>query len=78
MGNSYKGGSPEENRALGRRGRHWPPEVRRGYPPVNLPPVKPYPPDPYIDQFPLPEALRTGTLFRWLYDPYVNPYEYDC
>jgi len=44
------------------------------YPPINLPPVKPYPPDPFIDQFPLPEALRAGTLFRWLYDPYVNPY----
>ncbi len=45
-----------------------------GYPPINLPPVKPYPPDPYIDQFPLPEALAAGTLFRWLYDPYVDPY----
>ncbi|WP_139489757.1 spore coat associated protein CotJA [Brevibacillus dissolubilis] len=45
-----------------------------GYPPINLPPVKPYPPDPYIDQYPLSEALRRGTLFRWLYDPYVNPY----
>ncbi|WP_019120534.1 spore coat associated protein CotJA [Brevibacillus massiliensis] len=41
-----------------------------GYPPIHLPPVKPYPPDPYIDQFPLPEALCAGTLFRWLYDPY--------
>jgi hypothetical protein len=46
----------------------------RGYPPINLPPVKPYPPDPYIDQFSLPEALCVGTLFRWLYDPYRNPY----
>ncbi|MFY0544505.1 spore coat associated protein CotJA [Brevibacillus sp. H7] len=47
---------------------------RHGYPPINLPPVKPYPPDPFIDQFPLPEALCAGTLFRWLYDPYVDPY----
>jgi hypothetical protein len=45
-----------------------------GYPPINLPPVKPYPPDPYIDQFSLPEALCVGTLFRWLHDPYRNPY----
>ncbi len=48
--------------------------MRPGYPPINLPPVKQYPPDPFIDQFPLPEALATGTLFRWLYDPYVDPY----
>ncbi|MGE5704440.1 MAG: spore coat associated protein CotJA, partial [Clostridia bacterium] len=45
--------------------------MHHGYPPVNVPPVKPYPPDPYIDQFTLPEALKAGTLFRWLYDPYV-------
>jgi hypothetical protein len=45
-----------------------------GYPPINLPPVKTYPPDPFIDQFTLPEALCAGTLFRWLYDPYVDPY----
>lgn len=46
----------------------------QGYPPVNIPPVKPYPADPYLDQFPLSEALRAGTLFRWLYDPYADPY----
>jgi hypothetical protein len=45
-----------------------------GYPPINLPPVKPYPPDPYLDQFNLHDAMRRGTLFRWLYDPYCNPY----
>ncbi len=45
-----------------------------GYPPISLPPVRPYPPDPFINQFPLPEALRRGTLFCWLYDPYVDPY----
>ncbi|MCG6197535.1 spore coat associated protein CotJA, partial [Anoxybacillus sp. LAT_38] len=28
----------------------------------------------YMDQFSLPEALVAGTLFRWLYDPYENPY----
>lgn len=50
------------------------PQLRQAYPPVHLPPVKPYPPDPYIDQFPLPEALYRGTLFRWLYDPYEKPY----
>jgi hypothetical protein len=59
---------------------YYPPQVgyyppgTGGYPPVNLPPAKPYPPDPYMDQFSLPEALCTGTLFRWLYDPYDNPY----
>lgn len=47
---------------------------QRGHYSVPVPPVKPYPPDPYIDQFSLVEALQTGTLFRWLYDPYVNPY----
>jgi hypothetical protein len=62
------------------RAGHFPPRVgfyppgTGSYPPVNLPPVKPYPPDPYMDQFSLPEALVTGTLFRWLYDPYENPY----
>ncbi|GAA4716182.1 hypothetical protein [Brevibacillus fulvus] len=43
---------------------------RHVYPPIHVPPAKAFPPDPYIDQFPLPEALQTGTLFRWLYDPY--------
>lgn len=45
-----------------------------GYPPLPFRPVQPYPPDPFIDQFPIPEALTRGTLFRWLYRPYVNPY----
>lgn len=45
-----------------------------GYRRINIPPVKPYPPDPYINQYPLPEALYKGTLFRWLYDPYEDPY----
>lgn len=35
-----------------------------------IPPVKPFPPDPYINQFPLNEVLKTGTLFQWLHDPY--------
>jgi len=50
-----------------------PPRVG-GYPPINIRSVKPYPADPYMDQVPLPEALRVGTLFRWLIDPYENPY----
>ncbi|MBO8162352.1 MAG: spore coat associated protein CotJA [Brevibacillus sp.] len=62
------------DRAYGRRSHRREQEYHRGYPPINLPPVKAYPPDPYIDQFSLPEALRKGTLFRWLYDPYVDPY----
>lgn len=45
-----------------------------GYMPVSIPPAKPYPADPYMEQLPLSEALRTGTLFRWLNDPYSDPY----
>ncbi|HBY20845.1 MAG: hypothetical protein A2Y24_06470 [Clostridiales bacterium GWE2_32_10] len=26
---------------------------------------------PYIDRFPLPEALKKGTIFPNLYDPYM-------
>ncbi len=32
-------------------------------------PKYPFPPDPYIRQFKLSEALQTGTLFRWLHTP---------
>lgn len=32
-------------------------------------PIKPYPPDPYINQFTLAEALQRGTLFPWLSEP---------
>ncbi|MBO8173207.1 MAG: spore coat associated protein CotJA [Bacillaceae bacterium] len=46
-----------------------------GYPPVNIPPVKPIPFDTFSGQFPLSVALRKGTLFKWLYDPYHDPYE---
>lgn len=49
-----------------------------GYPPMNIGPVKPMPPDPFIDQFSLPVALKLGTLFRWLYDPYCDPYRERC
>lgn len=35
--------------------------------------VKQSPPDPYIDQFPLPEALALGPC-SVLYDPYIDPY----
>ncbi|MDF2680119.1 MAG: hypothetical protein K0R47_1309 [Brevibacillus sp.] len=35
-------------------------------------PVNPFPPDPYINQFKLSEALQTGTLFQWLHTPYGN------
>lgn len=44
-----------------------------GYQRINIPPVTPYPPDPYINQFPYAEALAKGTLFRWLYHPYEEP-----
>jgi hypothetical protein len=70
-GRAYGGSSHGSDGYYGRPSQIYGPT---GYPPINLPPVKPYPPDPYIDQFPLPEAICAGTLFRWLYDPYENPY----
>ncbi|WP_132767102.1 spore coat associated protein CotJA [Tepidibacillus fermentans] len=47
---------------------------RRPYPPIPIPPVKriPLPPQDYTKQFPLDKALMKGTLFKWLYDPYVK------
>ncbi|MCF6094602.1 spore coat associated protein CotJA [Microaerobacter geothermalis] len=47
-----------------------------GYPPMNYPPVLPMPFDPFIDQFPLSVALKKGTLFKWLYDPYDGPHKH--
>jgi len=46
---------------------------RRGYPPIIIPPVKPMPRSPfdYQQRFSLREALMKGTLFKWLYDPYL-------
>ncbi|KQL44260.1 hypothetical protein AN963_22840 [Brevibacillus choshinensis] len=35
-------------------------------------PINPFPPDPYINQLKLSEALQTGTLFQWLHTPYGN------
>ncbi len=76
MKSSYGSGSMEADGAYGGSayGGYYQGYPPIGYPPINLPPVRPYPPDPYIDQYPLPEALERGTLFRWLYDPYENPY----
>ncbi|WP_083248268.1 spore coat associated protein CotJA [Desulfuribacillus stibiiarsenatis] len=34
-------------------------------------PVLPMPFDPFCPQFSPQEALEKGTLFKWLYDPYV-------
>ncbi|MFD2371189.1 hypothetical protein ACFSO0_14800 [Brevibacillus sp. GCM10020057] len=49
----------------------WPPQrrtaQRKQTPPIA--PVKPCPPDPYINQFTLAEALQKGTLFPWLSEP---------
>lgn len=45
---------------------------RRQYPPMPISPVKPMPapPQDYFDRFSPREALKKGTLFKWLYDPY--------
>lgn len=39
---------------------------------LPIPPVKPKPNNTYTDQFDIYTALQKGTLFRWLYDPYVQ------
>ncbi|MDQ0337773.1 hypothetical protein J2S00_000543 [Caldalkalibacillus uzonensis] len=47
------------------------------YPQVPLTPfgaVKPAPADTYREKFDIYTALRKGTLFPWLYDPYYDPY----
>ena len=89
MSSSYYYGSPDSREyggsTYGSDGSYCPPDrgyiqtgpgpVRRGYPPIHVPPVKPYPADPYIDQFTLSEALMAGTLFRWLYDPYEKGWQ---
>ncbi|RNB91286.1 hypothetical protein EDM56_06820 [Brevibacillus fluminis] len=61
----------QTNQAYQKPSRMLPP---RGFLPVSMPPTKPYPADPYIEQLPLAEALRKGTLFRWMHDPYADPY----
>lgn len=45
---------------------------KKPYPPIPIPPVKPMPmpPQDFSNQFSLSEALKIGTLFKWLYDPY--------
>lgn len=51
--------------------------MRKGYPPVPFPTVKPMPAPPadYLKQFSYGKALDKGTLFKWLYDPYHKRYE---
>jgi len=47
---------------------------KRAYPPVPIPPVKPMPiqRQEVMQQYNIKTALQLGTLFKWLYDPYLK------
>ncbi|OEH85556.1 hypothetical protein BHU72_15040 [Desulfuribacillus stibiiarsenatis] len=46
-------------------------DVQQVTPVMPIYPVLPMPFDPFCPQFSPQEALEKGTLFKWLYDPYV-------